>query len=648
MIRTICMVLTLVSTAIACQNKLISPENHENYVIGYVFVGDKLINAADIPANKFTHIYYAFANIENGKVVEGFSKDTENYSTLNELKKQNPGLKILASVGGWTWSGDFSDAALTKTSREVFAKSARQFLVKHQLDGIDVDWEYPNLSGDGNKHRPEDIKNFSLLMEELRNELDEQGTIDDRHYLTSAACGAFPDYIENTEMGEAQKYMDFVNVMTYDFYVNGADTITGHHSALYTNPKDPKKLSADAAIEYFIDAGVPAEKLVLGFPFYGRAWGNVDTTFNGLYQRGSKANIRSSHNAIVNTLLNDDSAYKRFWDDEAQVPYLFNKEDQVFITYDDMESVIKKCEYIKNKKLKGAMFWAFGSDYENTYLNALNLELRPEYSSKKELIDKDLGAGFRYSSYGARDKADDFNYWTNVGNAMSDNFPGSTPECVWIAGTLYERGARLSFPVDAEDPLIKGRETDIYEEALNTFDSLGFRVWLQIEPGYASVDELIHLMLKQYAHHTCVTGVGVDVEWYNSNDPDEGQAVTDEEAERWLNIAKSYNSDYRIFFKHWLIEKMPPTAREDIVFINDSQQLSSLDQMLKEFMDWGQAFYPSAVGFQYGYPSDKKWWSAYKNPPQLLGDYFLENIPNTRSLFWVDFGITEVFPPGQF
>ena len=196
--------------------------------------------------------------------------------------------------------------------------------------------------------------------------------------------------------------------------------------------------------------------------------------------------------------------------------------------------------------------------------------------------------------------------------------------------------------------MIKGSERDLYEEVLNTFDSLGFRVWLQIEPGYASVDELIHLMLEQYSHHICVTGVGVDVEWYNSNNPDEGQAVTDEEAERWLGIAKGYNNDYRIFFKHWLIEKMPPTAREDIVFINDSQRLSSLDQMLKEFMDWGKAFYPSAVGFQYGYPSDKKWWNAYDNPPQLLGDYFLENIPNTRSLFWVDFGITEVFPPEQF
>ena len=324
--------------------------------------------------------------------------------------------------------------ALSKTSRQVFAKSARQFLVKHQLDGIDIDWEYPNLPGDGNTHRPEDIKNFSLLMEELRNELDEQGAIDNRHYLTSAACGAFPSFVENTEMGEAQKYMDFVNLMTYDFYVPGADVITGHHSALYTSPKDPNKLSADAAVNYFIEAGVPAEKLVLGFPFYGRAWGNVDTTFNGLYQTGYRTDVRSSHNTIVSELLNDDGQYKRFWDSDAQVPYLFNDQEKIFISYDDIVSVTKKCDYIKNRNLKGAMFWVFGSDYENTYLNALNLELRPDYSSKKERINKNLGAGFRYSPYGARDKANDFDYWRSVGDAMSDNFPELHP------GVCLDRG----------------------------------------------------------------------------------------------------------------------------------------------------------------------------------------------------------------
>ena len=110
MIRAICIVLILALILAGCRDNLNSSDNNEKYVIGYVFPGDKLIDANDIPANKFTHINYAFANIEDGEVVEGFSLDAENYKILNALKRQNPTLKILASVGGWTWSGDFSDA----------------------------------------------------------------------------------------------------------------------------------------------------------------------------------------------------------------------------------------------------------------------------------------------------------------------------------------------------------------------------------------------------------------------------------------------------------------------------------------------------------------------------------------------------------
>jgi len=599
----------------------------EKFVIGYIFKGDRLLDPDKIPANKFSHINYAFSNIKDGKVVEGFKHDTENYRILNSLKKQNPKLKILSSVGGWTWSGDFSDAALTPERRSVFAKSARDFLVKHQLDGIDIDWEYPNLPGYGNKHRPEDIVNFTLLMKELRKELDEQGEIDNRHYLTSAACGGRRNFIENTEMGETHKYMDFVNLMTYDLYESELDTISGHHASLYTNPLDPKKISADAVVKNFIDAGVPAEKIILGFPFYGRAWGDVDTANHGLYQKGGDVRIRSSHRSIVENLLIDNSPFQRHWDSTAQAPFLWNPTERIFIGYDDIESVTKKCDYIKEHNLLGSMFWAYGSDYKNTYLNTLNLELRPESCEKNELLNSDLGAGFRFSSYGTRRRNLDEKYWENVGKAMSANFEGSTPETVWIVSPLSGRGSRISFPVNAQDTLIKGSEQDLYEKSLNRFDSLGFRVWLQVESGYASVDELLHLILKQYSHHKCVIGVGVDVEWYNSTDPDEGQAVSDEEALRWLDIAKSYNRDYKIFFKHWLIEKMPPTAREDMVFINDSQALISLDMMLKEFIAWGEAFYPAKVGFQYGYPSDRSWWSKYENPPKKLGEHFLEKYP---------------------
>jgi chitinase len=115
-------------------------------IIGYVFPQQAVLNPSDIKAEELTRINYAFANLKGGRVVEGFSHDRENFAMLNGLKTRNPGLKILVSVGGWTWSGAFSDAALTKESRRTFVESAVAFVAKYNLDGFDIDWEYPGLS----------------------------------------------------------------------------------------------------------------------------------------------------------------------------------------------------------------------------------------------------------------------------------------------------------------------------------------------------------------------------------------------------------------------------------------------------------------------------------------------------------------------
>ena len=115
----------------------------EKAVIGYIYSPNRPLVPSDVAAEKLTHINYAFANIKNGLMVEGYAGDPENYRTLNNLKERNPKLKILVSVGGWTWSGGFSDMALTPQSRKRFIDSAVAFLDRHRLDGLDVDWEYP-------------------------------------------------------------------------------------------------------------------------------------------------------------------------------------------------------------------------------------------------------------------------------------------------------------------------------------------------------------------------------------------------------------------------------------------------------------------------------------------------------------------------
>jgi hypothetical protein len=259
--------------------------------------------------------------------------------------------------------------------------------------------------------------------------------------------------------------------------------------------------------------------------------------------------------------------------------------------------------------------------------------------------DRSLGAGFRYSTYGP-DYDPGPAYWASVGRQMADRFPGAVPETIWIVGRLRGEGTLLSFPVETEEPLIQSTAEDGNAQALALFDRIGLRVWLQVEPGHAPVEELIHLMLERYGHHASVIGVGVDVEWYRSTDEPDGTAVTDAEARAWLAAARSHDPDYRLFLKHWEIDKMPPNARDGLLFVNDSQAIPSLDEMVEEFAVWGRTFAPAPVGFQYGYESDRPWWRHIDNPAKEIGRRILEAVPNTEGLYWVDFTVLDVFPPG--
>ncbi len=193
-------------------------KSDDKYIIAYFFPRDRLITEDEIEVEKITHINYAFADIREGVVAQGFKNDHENFKIINKMVKRNPDLKILISIGGWTWSGQFSDMSLTKKSRKKFIDSSIRFIKEHKLDGIDLDWEFPNHEGYGNIHRPEDKVNFTYLLKEFREALDEFGHKEDRYYLLTIASGAFDHYIENTELNKIQQYLDFMNVMAYDLY----------------------------------------------------------------------------------------------------------------------------------------------------------------------------------------------------------------------------------------------------------------------------------------------------------------------------------------------------------------------------------------------------------------------------------------------
>ena len=255
-------------------------------IVAYVFPRDTPLRDGDIAAGKLTRVNYAFANIKDGRIVNGFACDDENLASLVALKQKNPSLTVLVSVGGWLWSGSFSDMARSKDSRAIFISSVVDYVGRHQLDGLDIDWEYPGLPGATTQFRAEDKQNYTLLLKELRLRFDKlEKNLHRRLYLT-VATGASAEFLSHTEMNKVEKYVDTVNLMAYDYYEPDSDAITGHHAPLYMNPADPKKISADNSVRMYEKAGIPAAKIVLGVPFYAHLWGQVAAVNNGLFQAG--------------------------------------------------------------------------------------------------------------------------------------------------------------------------------------------------------------------------------------------------------------------------------------------------------------------------------------------------------------------------
>lgn len=277
--------LHLIFTFCLLQNIVLQAQP-KKVVIAYVFSIKKIVNPDSIDAAKLTHINYAFVNVRDGKAwLEQPGVDTINFERLRELKKVNSALKILISIGGWSWSKNFSDASLTDSSRKIFAESAAAIVDQYQLDGVDIDWEYPGMRGDSNRFRPEDKQNYTDLFKDLRLSLDSLSAKNKKGYELTTATGGFPEYLTHTEMDKVQHYLDYVNIMTYDFKTE-EDKTTGHHTNLYSSRRYPQNISADEVVNEYIKAGVPRGKIVLGVAFYGRAWKT-----EGLKRRGLNDSI---------------------------------------------------------------------------------------------------------------------------------------------------------------------------------------------------------------------------------------------------------------------------------------------------------------------------------------------------------------------
>ena len=366
--------MILFITQLSCSEKPKKPPSSDKkIIIGYVPGFRGILDQLSIDANKLTHINYAFVNVQDSMAwLTNIETDTVNFRMLNKLKKINPDLKILISIGGWSWSGNFSDAVLTPDSRSKFAKTSVEIVADYDLDGVDIDWEYPGQIGNNNEFRPEDKQNYTLMFEALREELDELSEVTGKYYELTTAVGASSSYIEHTEMDKAVKYLDFVNLMTYDFYTSGDSA--GHHSNLYPPEDYERDASAHKSFHLFLEAGVPAEKLVMGVPFYGRSWIMKSAEKNGINMPVEGRARGGGYTYIKDSLINKNG-FVRYWDENAKAPYLFNSETNQLITYDDEESVKYKCRYVIDNNMAGVMFWQYANDTNEYLLDAINEHL---------------------------------------------------------------------------------------------------------------------------------------------------------------------------------------------------------------------------------------------------------------------------------
>jgi len=347
--------------------------DRQHYIIAYVFPGNRVMDVSEVDGSYLTHINYAFANIIDGRIVEGYANDSLNYAVLRQIRDKNPNLQLLVSVGGWGWSGGFSDMALTPESRAVFIESAVDFLVRHDLDGLDLDWEYPGLPGNNNIHRPEDKENFTDLLCECREALNELGA-GEKHYLLTIAAASFQSYLDNTEMEVVAEYLDFINIMTYDFVGEWGFT-TGHHANLYAPAYNPQAMSTAGSVDLFNNIGINNDKLLIGAAFYGRGWQEVHPENNGLGQPGvGLANVNLNYHSIVRNYLSDP-AYLQLWDDKAKAAFIWNPVERIFITFENPESIKEKARFVNEKGLKGIMFWQYFGDNEKELLKSMYNEL---------------------------------------------------------------------------------------------------------------------------------------------------------------------------------------------------------------------------------------------------------------------------------
>ena len=340
-------------------------------LVGYFPAGASKLNysVADIPADRLTHVIYAFAGISTtGECVsDSLADDRVNFPELLKLKQQHPHLKTLISIGGASSAARYTSATITPAGIQKLAQSCVQYMKDNGFGGIDIDWEFPTA---GQK------QTYSALLVELRRQLDAQGNTDNQGYLLTIAAPAGPSNYDNIDLAHIHAQLDWINLETYDFTVISSKT-TNFVAPLFPAKDDPAPPESrathnvDAAVKAYLAAGVPADKVVVGVRFIGNGWQGIPNINNGLYQSNTgpaKGTWDKAGSAPSGSFFYQDvednyiGNYSQFWKPDAKVPWLYKPATGIMISYEDPRSAGDKAEYVVANNLGGVMVWELAAD----------------------------------------------------------------------------------------------------------------------------------------------------------------------------------------------------------------------------------------------------------------------------------------------
>ncbi len=315
------------------------------------------------------------------------------FAEMYRMKMAYPHIKIVPSVGGWTLSDPLYEIGINPEARAVFIDSIIDFIDTYDFfDGIDIDWEFPGGGGANTAlGTAADGEGFADLMIELRAALDVLEVENDREYELTAAMSGGVEKLSKVNWQRAAPVMDFINLMTYDYY--GAwNTTYGHQTGLYDTSDQLTSMEGfniNDAVNLLLDQGIPASKVAVGVAMYGRGWEGIQggtqsgpygasggSAISGTQEQGFwEKGIMDYKGAETYMMGGPDgqgvNGFTLFWDDAAKASYLWNPTDGKFVTLDTPRSVVEKGQYVLDKGLGGVFAWEIDADNGNI-LNAMH------------------------------------------------------------------------------------------------------------------------------------------------------------------------------------------------------------------------------------------------------------------------------------